>query len=621
MQILSSADANPPHALGEESAELGLPSPDAAEVRAQLDRILNSAEFPHVGRCGIFLTYVVEEALAGRAPRIKAYSIAIEVFKRAEGFTQDDPVVRMEAGRLRRELERYYFIAGQDDPVEISIPKGGYAPLFSWRGSRLLEEVDVTSLSELAPPAMREPDTSALEHFLWRHRWTALCSLILLITAVAGTSLMIGRLMPIGSVAAMRASGPDGPTLVIAPFADLGEGANSGLYASGLTEELLTALPRFKEINVLGRETSHTLVQRSDVEKLSTMVGAQYLLTGGVRISNERVRVTARLVDIASGSILWSQIYDEDLRSRALFTIQADVANQVATAVAQPYGIIAQADTANPPPDDLDAYGCTLRFYAYRAALDVARHREIRECLESAVARYPAYATAWAMLALVYVDEDRFKYDASAGRPAALERGLGAARRAVQLDPDNTRGLQALMTALFFHRDVAEALLVGKQAMAINPNDTELMGEYGTRLALAGHWKDGANVLNTALSRNPGRAGYYHAILALCAYMQYNYGVAAVEIKQADLDKYPLFRLIATAIYAENSMPTEAVREVAIFLKVRPEFSARIAAELTARNIQPRDQTHVINGIRKAGLYIAENTSRGLPSSLVATGF
>ncbi|NKF31460.1 adenylate cyclase, partial [Pseudomonas sp. BGM005] len=117
---------------GEDAPSLSRPEPAPDDIRTQLDRIIASPEFPRVGRSAAFLTYVTEEALAGRAERIKGYTIAVEVFKRSEGFKQDDPVVRIEAGRLRRVLERYYLIAGQHDPVRIDIPKGGYAPSFVW---------------------------------------------------------------------------------------------------------------------------------------------------------------------------------------------------------------------------------------------------------------------------------------------------------------------------------------------------------------------------------------------------------------------------------------------------------------------------------------------------------
>ncbi|QCO03659.1 hypothetical protein D3867_16610 (plasmid) [Azospirillum argentinense] len=79
-----------------------------------------------------FLRYVVEECLDGRAQQIKAYCIAVSVFNREPSFDpQSDPIVRLEAGRLRRSLEHYYLTAGREDPIRIVVPKGGYAPASS----------------------------------------------------------------------------------------------------------------------------------------------------------------------------------------------------------------------------------------------------------------------------------------------------------------------------------------------------------------------------------------------------------------------------------------------------------------------------------------------------------
>ena len=113
----------------------------------------------------------------------------------------------------------------------------------------------------------------------------------------------------------------------------------------------------------------------------------------------------------------------------------ANVARDVATAVAQPYGIIQRADqtrTGSRPPDDLEAYACTLRFYDYRAALTEESHASIRTCLERAVAAHPDYATAWAMLSVLYLDEDRFGFNPRAESHTAIERSLEAARRAIR---------------------------------------------------------------------------------------------------------------------------------------------------------------------------------------------
>ncbi|MCS0461296.1 MULTISPECIES: adenylate cyclase [Rhizobium] len=563
--------------------------PNADDIRAQLARILSSEEFPQVGRSVSFLVYVTEEALAGRSDRIKGYSIAIEVFKRPEGFTQDDPVVRIEAGRLRRALERYYLVAGQDDPVRIEIPKGGYAPSFTWRAS-----ADSAGSNE-------KPSVNA-------SGWRFFLSVRSIVPMAVGAALAIGvvtmGLVLSAHITVQPKSSPaiDGPTLVIAPFVSFRNDPQAALYATGLTEELLTALPRFKEIKVFGRETSKSLPPETEAALVRDELGARFLLKGAVRVSGNAVRVTARLLDTDTNEILWSQTYDDKIQTRDMFAIQSDVANKVATAVAQPYGIIARAIVAKPPPSDLGSYGCTLPFYAYRAELSAIRHAEVRECLESAVARFPTFATAWAMLSIIYLDEDRFKFNPSNDASSPLDRSLQAARRAVQLDPGNARAQQALMTALFFMQNVPEALRVGEQALLTTPNDTELLGEFGTRVAMSGAWQRGAELLDQAIALNPGGGGYYHGTRALAAYMLHDDKTAVIEIRQADLQKFPLFHAVAAIIYADAGMMEDARREAARFNEMRPDFIRNIVAELRSRNIQPDDRARMITDIRKAGL-------------------
>lgn len=314
------------------------------------------------------------------------------------------------------------------------------------------------------------------------------------------------------------------------------------------------------------------------------------------------MRVSVRLVDTVDGAILWSQNYDNDLGSRDLFTIQTDVANQVAISVAQPYGIIAQADSIRPPPDDLGAYKCTLDFYDYRTELSADRHAAVRACLESAVARYPVYATAWAMLSMAYLDEDRYKFNPIASKTPPVERALQAARRAAQIEPGNTRALQALMTALFFNRQLPDAIRVGEQALATNPNDTELMGEFGTRIAIAGQWQRGAELLDRAIALNPGGGGFYRGTRGLASYMLGDIARAVTDIRQADMQKFPLFHAVAAVIYAEARMMADSHREADVLKKMRPDFIRNFVAEMMSRNINPKDLDRLKAGLAKAGL-------------------
>jgi adenylate cyclase len=145
--------------------------------------------------------------------------------------------------------------------------------------------------------------------------------------------------------------------------------------------------------------------------------------------------------------------------------------------------------------------------------------------------------------------------------------------------------------------------------LALNPNDTELMGEFGTRVAMGGQWQRGSKLLEETLARNPGGSGYYRGVLGLAAYMQQDFEKAVVEIRQANLQKFPLFHVVAAIIYAERGMTDEATREGDIFVKMSPTFLANIEAELEKRNFQPEDRARLVAGLRKAGLLAPANAA------------
>jgi adenylate cyclase len=158
------------------------------------------------------------------------------------------------------------------------------------------------------------------------------------------------------------------------------------------------------------------------------------------------------------------------------------------------------------------------------------------------------------------------------------------------------------MTALFFNKQPEESLRVGEEAVTINPNDTELLSEFGTRLAMSGQWGRGKSMLEAALARNPGRAGYYHGIVALADYMQKDNLAAVAQIRQADQQKFPLFQLVAAIVYQQAGMPDETARASASFAKLGPDFLVHLRDEIEERVLQPQDKERIIESLRRAGL-------------------
>ncbi|MCO5089381.1 MAG: hypothetical protein M9917_00005, partial [Bosea sp.] len=168
----------------------------AAIIRAELDHVLASDAFRAAPQLSAFLSFVVGRTLAGRAAELKGYTIAVEGLGRPADFNpQLDPIVRVEAGRLRRALAQYYAGDGDGDAVRISMPVGGYVPVFTWFGAeagRIVEEP-----ADDAP----EPDRGLVR------RWTCL---ILVVPAMILVMLACWYLSPMRRAARSAAGGGGG---------------------------------------------------------------------------------------------------------------------------------------------------------------------------------------------------------------------------------------------------------------------------------------------------------------------------------------------------------------------------------------------------------------------------
>jgi TolB-like protein len=568
------------HAGASAAGEFGLPAEDC---RAQLDRILKSADFEATTREHRFLSHVVEEALAGRGSRIKAYSIAVEVFGRDASFDpQTDPIVRIEAGHLRRSLERYYLTSGQSDPVLITIPKGGYAPTFALRGRPAAAEMALPSIA----PASEKPTPQ----LLWpRPSWlTVVLSAVVAALAVLVFQFQTKRAGP---------TAPEIPRLVVERFEDLNGSPSSAAIASGLTQEVISQLSKFRDIIVVES------VERSPVPP-------RYVLSGSVSLSDDAFRLQVRLVTRSDGTVLWADSYDGGMKVAEILGAQADIARDVVTSLAQTYGVIYQADTTldvDQPPDDWAAYSCTLSYYAYRVTLDPKARTGVRTCLEKAVERFPGYATAWGLLAQITLDEVRFRfpYDPVTSEEG-IDRALAMARRATELDPRNVRALHAEMSALFWNEDFEAGRQVGEQALALNPNDSEILGGFGTRLALSGSWNDGCALVERARERNLGPFAYYESTLALCSYFSGDYSQAAMWIKKTPTPGNQLYHLIAAAIFGEGGMKSEASQESAWLEKNAPALVKNLRQEMSIRLGRAKDVDFVLGSLKKAGLEFNE---------------
>ena len=261
---------------------------------------------------------------------------------------QADPVVRIEAGRVRRALEHYYLTTGRQEIVT-TIPKGGYTPHFQIRNMKR-EAAKRATRRKSFPRQLQE--SAAIVRSLPRWTVTALAALLgvatLLAIALLVSTLAIRNEIS-GDPIAGQSRSADVPKILVRQFRDLTETPASAIIAKGLTEEVLGRLAKFKDLIVVAAP------QQSDLQALPSERQERYVLEGSVRLEKEKLRLTAKVV--SDGAIVWANIYDDDLDVRAMLVIENEIASRVAAAIARPYGVASGRSSTRVAPSAPNVLG------------------------------------------------------------------------------------------------------------------------------------------------------------------------------------------------------------------------------------------------------------------------
>ncbi|KQV64405.1 hypothetical protein [Rhizobium sp. Root1220] len=322
--------------------------PTETEVRQQLDRIFASPEFHSPQRGRAFLQFIVNETLAGHSEFLKAFTIANVVFGRNVSFdAQNDPVVRIEAGRMRRALERYYLVGGNADRVVVTIPKGGYVPSFDYADGYKTTgtqpaSAPISAIGIEPTDHYPSPDDLGNHSRAWAGYALPAGAALLVLAAFGYIPLNPSRL-PEASLPAETTNAIP-PQIFVEQFDNIVTSEGAPDIADGLRDEVIGQLAKFKGIVVIANLPT---TKRQDLS-----VEPRYALQGSARLEGNTFRSLIRLVRRADGAVLWANNYDGDVRSQGVFQIQEDIAERIASTLAQPHGTMFLLDAgglANQP--------------------------------------------------------------------------------------------------------------------------------------------------------------------------------------------------------------------------------------------------------------------------------
>jgi len=518
-------------------------------IRGQLDRILRSPHFKGSSKQRAFLSFVVGETLAGRTSQIKGYTIAVAVYGRNEGFDpQTDPVVRLEAGRLRRALANYYQSAGQDDPLRIEIAKGGYVPSFEANAPR--------SAAATSPTA---------EH---------------------------------------RVNGQNaGPSIAVMPLSNLTGDAGQDYFVDGLTEELTSELARYQEFRVIASQsTLRYKGEKVDPKEICRELGVRFLLMGSVRKGSENIKVAVQLLDTTTAEQIWGESYKRNLDATDLIELQEEIGHRVIGTIADHYGPITRKlsrEAGRKAPASLEEYDAVLRFYHYETMLTPEAFKTALSALEGAVESDPDYGLAWSMMGHLHADNYALGFCET---EAPLEKALTYAQRGMALAPENQFASDAL-SLVYFHRGDKELFLKhAETTIALNPNAPYVIGVAGWHMALFGEWKQGLALLHKGMELNPFYPSWFH----LATFMnEYRLGAWENAFEEAIKFNFPALYLdpmIRAAVLAQMGRSKESQGALKELLALVPDFATQ-GPDLIGRYVKVADLADAIMaGLKKAGL-------------------
>lgn len=578
-------------------------TPSDEEVRQELRLLLGCSEFEASDRNRRFLSYVVEETLAGRSDRIKAYSIAMAAFDRTEDFDPlTDPIVRIEASRLRRAVEHYYLTAGKADRIRIDMPKGSYVATFEYLEPASSEGPSPQPQEELQLTPQVAPERSVpLATGRWVRR--APIAIMLLLVAILSTALawqhFRGEQMAVPS---------RGPSIIVLPFENVSADAKLDFISHGLTFEIINSLTRFSDLFVYGPDTSFGLNHRETPALTSQTVDANYVLSGSVYSTEETVRVSAILSDSRTHRSVWSATFDRNLTTASLLTIQSDIAANVASAIGQPFGAVfnlTAEDIASKQAASLKSYECVVKFRQHWREYDQRDYDDMRGCLERTIEADPGYARAYASLALLDIDTYRFGFGRDRIKADPLQEALELARHALELDPNSTEGYLALSMAYWFSHDVEASITAAKRGLALDPHNTDLLAELGFRYAFLEQWELSRPLIAEAFARNPETPSGYRIANFQYHYMHGDYEAALKEALQVKARFVLYGYLCQAAAYGQLGDKENGAAAVAELLKIDPNYGDHVEADLAKRGNSPGIIRKVIEGLVKAGLHVS----------------
>lgn len=511
-------------------------------IQQQLNKIISSTEFHATQQQREFLTFVVMETVAGRGADLKGYTIATQVFGRSEDFSASvDPIVSIQANKLRRALERYYLIDGKFDPFRIDIPKGGYTP---------------TCVRQNTIETQHNQD-SLVEETGLENGW---------------------------------------PILLILPFKNLTGDSGLDCLGSGISSELAIEVSRFETIRVI--------YPRDGITKNDKYVYSRFVLNGELYKKGDGLKLVLSLIDKQSGIQIWGDTRQTGRSFADLHEFGEQIALNIATTVCGEFGVITRSickETRNKSAEELSTYETIARFWEYEQNTTPETFERAFTALTHTVKREPDCCLTLGALAIMYGTIHSLDIP---GFDNPLERSVQYAEKAATLNPNNQRILAILAYARLISNELTAAVNEAHRALELNPQSLFVLDGLAWILTLAGDWEHGPRLAQKSIESNPFHRAIAHDALWVNHMRQGEYDLAFQEAcshQRSNMFWDPLMKASSLGLAGKKEEGKKWADEL---LALRQDFPEKgrllIGNFIKFEEIQER----ILKGLSRSGLKV-----------------
>ena len=395
----------------------------------------------------------------------------------------------------------------------------------------------------------------------------------------------------------------DRPSVAVLPFDNMSGDPEQEFFSDGISEDLITALSRVRQIRVVARNSSFSYKGKSpDIRQVSEELEAGYVIEGSVRKAGNRIRVTAQLIDGKSGDHIWAERYDRQITD--MFDVQDELTERLVGAIAPGIASAERQRAKQAPPESLDVWNIYQRgmWLLRRRTPDRMKEEalEARALFQRAIERDPNFAPAYAVYA------ETFYYDALFGSGVNdQETALSAARKAVELDSDDANAHVALGKVHRLRHDLDAAVAEHRLALSLNPSLADAHYNLGEALVHSGMAPEAVPYLEMAIQLSPhdDLIGPFNARLAEAHLYLANHEEAAALAQKALRLRGIRWLCHAFLLSALGHLGRKEAAEKAMndLREAEPQAAIALVKE-RAPVADARYLDHLLDGLRKAGL-------------------